>query len=282
MFRTFLKILLLSLSHIAISQNQYSRLRFEVMGFSNVDYVYYSKATEKTTSPNLFEIHTALGKMYNVNERRGIGWGGNEQTYNFEYGFMASYEVNPKFDIRLGVLSASVGTFGNVGTFALTVGSGQSSRAFKLVATPSFNIWHQSKHRMGLNLGLGASIDLVRNDIASPTGYKAVFGMDTLTYYENTRNMNRIGASIITSLQYYFILQNNNRVNFTFMHSLGLIPLASSNYSYGINQNQFYTEVWSNGTFVRIGIGYEFRLFKKLFGYSQTQRINGTNKYLYK
>lgn len=274
--------ILLLLSLQVQSQNQYSRLRLEVMGFSNVDYVYYSKATEATTSPTLFKIHTALGKMYSVNERRGIGWGGNERTFNFEFGFMASYEVNPKLDIRLGLLSSRVGTFGNVGTFALTVGSGQSSRVFKLVATPSYTIWQQPKHRMGLNIGLGASIDLVRNDIASPTGFRAVFGMDTLTYYENSRNINRIGASIITSLQYYFILQNNNRVNITFMHSLGLIPLASSNYAYGINQDQYYTEVWSNGTFVRIGIGYEFRLFKKLFGYSQTQRINGTNKYLYK
>jgi len=265
----------------AQSQNLTSRLRMEVLGFSNVDFNYFSKGTQSTTS-DLFHIHTALGKMYSQDENRGIGLGRNERIFNFEYGFLASYEINPKWDIRVGVLSASAGSFGNPGVFGWTIGGGASNRVFKFLIAPSLNIWYSNKHKMGLNISIAPSLDIVRNDWSEAWGATAIIRADTLRFMESSAMLNKVGISAVSSLQYYLKLENNNRLNIILTHSLGFIPLLSNNYWYGVNQANYYTEVWSNGTFIRLGIGYEFQLLKKWFGYHKKEKINGTNKYMYK
>lgn len=272
---------LLVFANTVIAQDLQSRLRFEIAGFANIDFNYFNKSTFTTTSEQ-FAISTALGGMYSKNDRKGLGWGEGDKVYNFEYGFTAIYELNPKWDLRIGVLSASAGSFGNPGTYFLGGSSGSSTRVFKLYTAPTWQFWYNANHRAGANLGVGASVDFVRKDAPSFTGNTTISGNDTIRFANDFSFRNSLGISIMSAAQFYFKLENNNKLTINLVYSLGLTPLVASQYRYGINQQNYYTELLSNGSFIRLGIGYEFQLLKKRFGYRTREKLTGKNGYIYK
>jgi hypothetical protein len=273
--------ILITFAKTVYAQDIQSRLRFEIAGFANVDFNYFNKSTFTTTSEQ-FAISTALGGMYSKYERKGLGLGEGDKVYNFEYSFTAIYELNPKWDLRMGVLSASAGSFGNPGTYFLGGSSGSSTRVFKLYAVPTWQFWYNTNHRTGANLGVGASLDFVRKDVHLVTSYTTISGNDTIRFADDFSFRNSLGISIMSAAQFYFKLENNNRLTINLVYSLGLTPLVASQYRYGINQQNYYTELLSNGSFIRLGIGYEFQLFKKRFGYRTKEKLTGKNGYIYK
>jgi hypothetical protein len=66
------------------------------------------------------------------------------------------------------------------------------------------------------------------------------------------------------------------------MGAYGLIPLVSNNYKYSYNNDYYYTELVSNGSFLRMGVGYEFQTLKKYFPVVSGVKIMKKKEYEYK
>ena len=160
--------------------------------------------------------------------------------------------------------------------------SGGSTVVYRIMCLPIYKIAQFTKLNTTFNLGIGASFDVVQKTLYQGSGGLLVNGTDTFTFYASSSTPNTIGVSAQTLFQLKMKLKNGNSFNINFAGALGLIPLSSDDFTYSKNSNNYYTEILSNGSFIRVGIGYDFQLLKKVFGYTSITKINGTNKYIYK
>jgi len=251
---------------------QRTPLSVELIGFVDTDFSYFNSNTLATT-PDFFAGNTAFGGMFKKSNPNQFQFGSGGLNLNFQQAVFLNYTLNPKWSVRLGTILSHAGTSNTPSGVFTVYYTGVSARMFRFAVLPTYTFYKNTKHKITMDVSFGPSIDLLRNDwneylnltITSPG--VVINPGDTLTFQHDTRVLQNWNVSFHTGIRMRFELKNANSVGVHIMGGLGMFPVYTNRYTYQLNTDAYYTEMLSNGSYLRIGIGYEFQIMKKRFRY---------------
>lgn len=272
-------VLFVFLNSTLSSLAQQSRLTVELSGYIDYGFARFNKATYETT-PNNFYNYIGLGTRFN---RDGIypdqSQGKLFRKSNFEYSLFFNWQLKPYSTIKAGLVSSYVGA---TGLYFDGMGGGEANRVFRIPVLFSFRIGGIKKIRTTLHLNTGISLDWVRNDNGMTSFQLAVYGLDTIGLKMSSYRQNVWGSSIHNGLQIKFQLRRNSSISINLQTAIGLRALMVNQYDIIHNSQFYHTELVSNGSYLRIGIGYEFQILKNIFNYKSVEKIQNSNRYIYR
>jgi hypothetical protein len=254
---------------------QTSRLRIEPMISLSYGVSYFNKNHLATTDESFITYNSIAGSYDKYGDKKAPA----ENNGTLELGIMLNYLLSNKTSLQFGITTSRVGANGSA---FYRVGSGEWGQVYRIPILINTQILHIQKDIITVNGFAGFSIDLVRNDIGNGDNIYSINGTDTIKYSRSATNVNASGASLIGGFQLKLKLKNSNSLNFNIMGAYGLIPLVSNNYKYSYNNDYYYTELVSNGSFLRMGVGYEFQTLKKYFPVVSGVKIMKKKEYEYK
>lgn len=247
---------------------QHSRMSVELIGFIDEHFSYFNKATLPTTSDR-FKGVTPFGGMYTKNNPSMFQYQPNNVSLNIEQALLINYKLDPHWSLRYGVIFSYAGS-SNAPSGVLGIYTGSSNRMFRFSMLPTYQFYNNTTHKITASFSLGASIDYVRDDWGEPSFYANP--KDSFMFRHETVLMQSFSTSLHTGVRIRFELKNGNGVGFHAMGGLGLMPVIKNTYEYMLSGNNYYTEMYSNGSYLRIGIGYEFQIMRKKFRYQPIKK----------
>jgi hypothetical protein len=251
---------------------QRSPLSVELIGFVDTDFSYFNPNTLATTS-DFFAGNTAFGGMFKKSNPNQFQSGSGGLNLNFQQAVFLNYTLNSKWSVRLGTILSHAGSSNTPSGVFTVYYAGVSARMFRFAVLPTYTFYKNKKHKFTIDISFGPSIDFVRNDWGEPL-YLSVISPgpifnpgDTLMFQHDAHIIQKWNISLHTGIRMRFELKNANSVGIHIMGGLGMFPVYKNKYTYELNTDAYYTEMLSNGSYLRIGIGYEFQIMKKRFRY---------------
>lgn len=254
-------LFILFYSTLTFAQNN-SRLRLEPVFYLSYGFSRFNPETKATTATDFYKVNP-FGFSHNKDGKTGTF---QSDPYNRQYdiGLIIHYGLNPKLDLNLCAQTSWVGA----GAYWQFGGSSGASRVSRFSISPSYQIGCWRKHNLTIHAGIGIMADVVSKTIQNAGGGYIAGPIDTIGFGARGSIINNIGISLHPNVQIKMKLENGNSLNLNLGGAIGLVPLISDEYGYFKNQDRYYTELISNGSFFRIGIGYEFQFLKNVFSYT--------------
>jgi hypothetical protein len=267
MFKIPYALLLSSIAYVATAQH--SRLSVELIGFIDEHFSYINKSTLPTTSDR-FAGNTPFGGTFTKNNPSMFQYKSNNSSLYFEQALLFNYKYNEKWIMRYGIIYSYAGSSSSPSGILGVTGTGASSRFYRFSVMPSYLFYNNTKYKVTAAFSAGPSLDYLRDDWGNPLSFEdPTVGF---MFSHNTEKIRRWSTSLHTGIRLRFELKNGNAIGFHTMAGLGLLPVIKNCYRYRIDYVDYYTEMLSNGSYLRIGIGYEFQIMRNKFRY-QTPNI---------
>lgn len=257
---------------------QFSRLRMEPLALIGLDFNRINPNTMSST-PIGFNFQTSFGNKYS----KKSGWsnpplGVREFDTKLLFGLLISYEYTPKTDLRFGLIFSQAGGM----AYFRTWGFGNWVRVINFPIMINYQLIQMNKIRSDIELIGGVAITIPIQGFYPDSRIVATDSVNVYSFTQTDHVVHPFGLSIQGGVQMKHKLNNGNDLNVKLFGSLGVMPIYSVDYTTTINTDKYYTEIISNGSYISIGVGYEFNFLKKYFGYTKVQKKQGTkNGYYY-